>query len=234
MPESAIELARIAHEDAGRGISQNFDTLHSTLALSGGALAALLALLGAGQLFANRITQTGTVLSPDLAHLPKLSSVSLLVLALAFPLFLRLFMRALLAMVALYRFVRVQAASWAFLSGADTDEKRFLHVYDELVTKWHSTMRFSAVLKRTLTYIFFWIFFVSIGSLIWAFITATGATARIVAVLVILIGICWEIYQLVDSWDGYFTLADKVARGPDHPKKRWSTKARSVMEQLQQ
>ena len=234
MSESAIELARIAHDDAGRGITQNFDTLHSTLALSGGALAALLALLGAGQLFANRITPTGTVLSPDLAHMPKLSSVSLLVLALAFPLFLRLFMRALLAMVALYRFVRVQAVSWAFLCGAEKDEAKFLHVYDELVTKWHSTMRFPEVVRKTLTYNFFWIFLVSIGSLVWAFITASGLPARVVAMTVIVIGIGWELYQLVDGWDIYFTLADEAARGPDRPKRTWRSKAKSVRMQLQQ
>jgi hypothetical protein len=63
---SADELAKMAYENAGREISQSFDIQNSNMALAAGALAAILTVIGTGNLF----------LKHDVGGVPKLTTAS--------------------------------------------------------------------------------------------------------------------------------------------------------------
>jgi hypothetical protein len=78
------QTATIAYENAGREITQAFETRNANLTLAAGALGVLLTVLGAGQLFGNDIIiQVGRRVSKIPSHtFPKLVAGGFIVLAL--------------------------------------------------------------------------------------------------------------------------------------------------------
>ena len=164
MPESSLseaERARLLYENAGREITQQFDTMASCLTLASGTVAALLALLGGSEIFAARIGPSGKVLPPDLGHIPKLSSVALVVLSLAFPFLVRFFIRSTIAYQNLLRFQKIQRTAWQFLDGMASFSalSARVQVYS---TAWRSPEPLRSLMWQNLKYSnFFWVFLVA-------------------------------------------------------------------------
>lgn len=194
------ELAKLAFENAGREITQVFEVMNSNLALAAGALAALLAVLGAGELFAQ--SREGTELRESL---PSLSAVSLIVLAAAAPLVARFFVRSMTAYQNLLRFLDVQRASWAYLS-----EQRawayFEHHYNVYWVKWRTPKSMAGIAWENLKYGFMWIGVVMLGAIGYAFWSVSGLSARLVAAAILLVGIGWEWITLVGYRRRYYQL----------------------------
>lgn len=198
------EAARAAFDDAGREITQAFDTLSGNLTLAGGTLAALLAVIGAGELFSRptmvvsvngSATHLQVPAAPLVHGLPKFSNASLLLLAVALPLVVRFFVRATFGYQQLLRYNRVRNAEWRFLSG----QQPWAHArsnYDVYVIKWRSPASRGTLFWGSAKYGFVWVFVLYATVLGWAFYTASGSTAPFVAAGAILVGIGFEFVTL--------------------------------------
>src|ERR1044071_7934045 len=90
-------LAGRLYDDSGREMTQNFATMNSNMSLAAGTLAAVLTVLGAGELFG------GNNAVPS-SKVPTLSPVSLIILVIAVPLVYRFFFRSLIAYQNFIRF----------------------------------------------------------------------------------------------------------------------------------
>jgi hypothetical protein len=198
------EAARAAFDDAGREVTQAFDTLANNLTLAGGTLAALLAVIGAGELFGRQpvvVSVNGSTAQvqapgPPMAHgLPEFTNASLLLLAVALPLVVRFFIRATFGYQQLLRFNKVRSAQWRFLSGQHTWAHARGH-YDVYVVAWRSPETPATLFWGSAKFGFVWVFFLYALVLGWAFYTASGVLARVVAGAAILIGIGFEIITL--------------------------------------
>lgn len=176
------EFARMQFENAGREITQTFEIMNSNTALATGTLAALLAVLGAGELF-------GPTSPRD--SLPRLSSVTLLVLAATLPLLWRFFIRSCTAYENLLRFNDIQREAAKYLNG-ESNWTAF-EVHNNLFWRdWKARRPFRSVLWHNLQYGFMWIFLIAIGVLVWAFVSSEGGTPRIVAAVLLAVAAVWE------------------------------------------
>ncbi len=189
MPEtlSRHDLAQLMYEDSGREITQAFEVLNSNMSLAAGTLAALIAVLGAGELFGSKSNGASTVLH----GVPRLSSVSLIVLSSAFPFLIRFFIRSVTAYQNLIRANSVQRESWRFMMGTRTwtAYRLFIKLYWE---DWATPEPLSKLMWANLKYGFFWIFAIAISAIAWAFVTSAGLSARLAAVGILLVGVGWE------------------------------------------
>jgi hypothetical protein len=188
--EEQRKMAVLAYENAGREISQVFDVINSNTGLAAGTLAAVLAVLGAGELFGSsgrRVALGG--------GLPRLSSVSLIVLAAAAPLLWRFFVRAVTAYQNLLRFIEIQKEAWRFLTGERT-WPAFSRYVDLYWVEWRSPKPLHALMWDNLKYGFFGIFLITGGAVLWAFVTSAGRLPRVVAGAILLIGFGWEAVTL--------------------------------------
>jgi hypothetical protein len=189
------ELAALTYGNAGREITQAFDVMNSNMALVAGTLAALLGALAAGELFGQALTTT---------NVPEFSSVSLLVLALAFPLTIRFFLRSVTAYQNLLRFNGVQKAAWRFLAGEVTweafAEHQRIYVHD-----WKSPKTLWVLIKENLKYGYFWVFVVATLPLLWAFKSTGCSRASLVGLLLIVAGLGWEGWTMKGTRRRYFT-----------------------------
>ena len=219
--------ATVAFEDAGREITQAFDVMGVNLTLAAGTLAALLAVIGAGELFGKQaivVYVSGgaanvRAIGPPTVHgLPKFTSTSVLLLAVALPLVVRFFIRATLGYQQLLRYNRVRDAQWRFLSGQHTWEHARGH-YDLYVVMWRSPAALSKLAAGSAKYGFVWVFVLYAVVLGWAFHTADGALPRVVAGAVIGLGLLYDIVTLKRA--SYFTLptaSELALTVPDVPK----------------
>lgn len=219
--------ATVAFEDAGREITQAFDVMGVNLTLAAGTLAALLAVIGAGELFAKQATvvnvngvaaKVHAASSPTVHGLPKFTSTSLLLLAVALPLVVRFFVRATFGYQQLLRFNRVRDAQWRFLSGQHTWEHARGH-YDVYVVKWRSPASLSKLLEGSAKYGFVWVFVLYTVVLAWAFYTAAGFLPRVVAGAAIGLGLLYDFGTLRGT--SYFTLptgSEVALTVPDVPE----------------
>jgi hypothetical protein len=202
-PLEQREAATLAFDNAGREITQAFDTMNANLTLAAGTLGVLLTVLGAGQLFGNDVVvQVGNRVSKlpartveTVGGIPKLSDVSLLLLAAAFPLIVRFFVRATLGYQQLLRYINVQKSCWRFLSGAAswTHAQSSVDLY---VTQWKTPHRLRHLLVGSLTYGFAWVFALSACVVTWGFITAPHLAPKLVAAGFLVLALAWEIVTL--------------------------------------
>ncbi len=178
-------LASLAYENAGREITQAFETLNSNLTLAAGALGALLAVLGAGELF-GRDTQAQPLAgapSPGattLLGIPRLSDVSVLLLAAAFPLLGRFFIRATFGYQQLLRFNLVQRTMWEYL-GADIGWEIPGRAMELYIQRWKSPQSAHSLLWGSFKYGFVWVFVLAAIALGWGLASAPGVAPRLVA-----------------------------------------------------
>ncbi len=147
----ARSLARLQFENAGREITQSFDVMNSNMALGAGTLAAILTVLGAGELFGLGDGQGGR-------GFPKLSATSLIVLAAAFPLLVRFFIRSMHAYENLERFNRLQRKGWGFLMG-QTSWDAYAAFVQVLWVSWCAPMSSWELFWRHMKYGFAWVFY---------------------------------------------------------------------------
>jgi hypothetical protein len=182
------EVARLNYENCGREISLAFDTMNSNLSFAAGTLAALISLLGAGVLIGE--TKPGASAAAN-TGIPHLSSVSLVILSVALPLIWRFFIRATTGYQNLDRNNLIQKAAWTFLT-----EERSWAYFDLTVriyfTRWRSPLTFPRAAWRNLKYGFLWIFAVLLAAIVWGFVSTDSQLARIVAGVVLVIGIGFE------------------------------------------
>lgn len=199
------EAAALLYDSAGREISLNFDTMNANLSLAAGALAAVLSVLGAGELFR---APKGQAVPKGLPHL---SSVSLLVLALVFPLLMRFFVRTMLAYNNLLRYNRLQRAALAYLDGRAVYE--WLDLEREwYLDRWRSPLGLWKLVWQNLEYGYLWILAVAGGTFSWAMITANDGHAELAASCILAVGICWEIMNLATSRRQFFTRPNEDVR----------------------
>jgi hypothetical protein len=207
MPEAKEErlaLAQLAYENAGREITQVFDVMNSNTSLAAGVLAALLAVLGAGELFAQgeEIAQRGETF-------PRLSAVSLVVLAAAAPLIVRFFIRSMTAYQNLIRFLDIQNRAWSYLTGRLGWEAFDFHV--ELYwTRWKTPKAMKTIVLSNLKYGFMWIAAVTVLALGWAFWSVDNLWARLAAAGLLVVGLGWEGITLLGYRQRYYQLPDKL------------------------
>jgi len=202
--EEKRSFAERLFDDAGREMSQNFDTMNSNMSLAAGTLAAVLTVIGAGELFAS-----GTMRPTK--EVPSLSPVSLLILVVAAPLVYRFFFRALIAYQNFLRFREVQAEAGRFLLNRRSWEALVLH-WDFHVDQWRSPKTFSALLSDNLKYGFMWIFAVLIIGLAWAFYSTSGIAPRIIAGALLLLGVAWEGWTTKMNHSKYFRTVSEAER----------------------
>jgi hypothetical protein len=204
MPEtlSHQDLAQLMHQDAGREISQAFEVLNSNMSLAAGALAALIAVLGAGELFGGKGAAT------PVRGVPHLSSVSLIVLSSAFPFLVRFFIRSVIAYQNLIRANSLQKQAWRFLTGAQTwaAYRFFVKLYWE---NWRSPDTLPRLIWANLKYGFLWIFAIAAAAIAWAFVTSAGVSGRLAATGILLAGIGWEAGTMFNLRRQYFTMPSR-------------------------
>lgn len=192
------EVAQLVYEDAGREVTQNFTTMYSNISLASGLLAALLAALGAGELFSDTATKT--------AGVPDLSPISLVILCLAFPLLLRALVRSMLGYNNLLRYNLIRGAAWKYLSGSGT-WLNFYATHEVYQTKWRAPEAIGKSIRSNMKYGFAWLFVVFAVATAWAFYTSTGGPKpRLAAAAILLLGFGWESINLARSAKSYFTL----------------------------
>jgi hypothetical protein len=198
---SRRELAQLMHQDAGREITQAFEVMNSNMSLAAGTLAALIAVLGAGELFRGKSSGVTAVLH----GVPRLSSVSLIVLSISLPFLIRFFIRSVTAYQNLDRANGLQREAWRFLTGTRTwaAYQLYVKIYWE---GWASSHKLSSLLWRNLKYGFFWIFAVAVAAISWAFVTSTGVSGRIAAAGILVVGIGWEAGTLINYRRHYFRM----------------------------
>jgi hypothetical protein len=199
-------LAKTAFENAGREISQAFEVMNANTSLAAGALAAILAVLGAGELFgrgASKAGQDGTF--------PRLSAVSLVVLAATAPLIVRFFVRSMTSYQSLLRFNAIQRAAWSYLTNRVSWQAFDFHV-DLYWNQWKSPKPMRTLVLHNLKYGFMWISAVTGLALAWAFWSVDEAGARLFAGGLLLLGLGWEGITLLDYRKRYFQTPDCVER----------------------
>jgi hypothetical protein len=203
MPEtlSRHDLAQLMYEDAGREITQAFGVLNSNMSLAAGTLAALIAVLGAGELFGGKSNGTQTALH----GVPRLSSVSLIVLSVSLPFLIRFFIRSVTAYQNLIRANSLQRESWRFMMGARTwtAYRLFVKLYWD---DWATPESLSKLVWASLKYGFFWIFAIAVAVITWAFVTSVGLSARLAAMGILLVGIGWEAGTMYNFRRHYFSM----------------------------
>lgn len=203
MPEtlSRHQLAQLMYEDAGREITQAFAVLNSNMSLAAGTLAALIAVLGAGELFGGKSNGASTALR----GVPRLSSVSLIVLSISLPFLIRFFIRSITAYQNLIRANSLQGESWRFMMGTRTwtAYRLFVKLYWD---DWATPESLSKLVWANLKYGFFWIFAIAVGAIAWAFVTSAGLSARLTATGILLIGIGWEFAIMYNFRRHYFSV----------------------------
>lgn len=198
MSQTNREVAQSVYLDAGREVTQNFSTMYSNISLASGLLAAVLAVLGAGELFKDHPSTTG--------GLPDLSPISLNILCLAFPLLLRALVRSMLGYNNLLRYNKIRAAAWDYLSGSGSWVE-FYATYEIYQTKWRSPTAIGKCIQSNMKYGFAWLFFVFTIAISWAFYTSTGGPrVKLWAALILVLGVGWESTNLARSASAYFTL----------------------------
>lgn len=199
------ELAKITYQDAGREVTQQFSTLYSNLTLASGLLTALLAVLGAGELFKG--SSAPTQLAPrTIAGIPALSPVSLIVLVLVFPLLVRFLVRSMIAYNNLLRFNKIRDASWKFLQG-QSQWRDFSSTYCLYQLKWKSPETVLKSIWSNMKYGYMWLFAVFVAAIVWGFVTTTGGWRfRLIAGVALILGLGWEAWSLNNSRKRYFTL----------------------------
>ena len=190
------ETARLAYENAGREISQSFAVQNANMSLVAGTLAAILTVLGAGELFASE--------RKDLQEVPRLSTTSLLVLTLATPLLFRFFVRSVIAYQNLIRFNAVQGAAWRYLTGREPEEA-FLKHYEIYVENWRSPRSFWNFVGENLKYGYFWVLFAAFATLGWAFYNADWCWGRTISLGLLLVAATWETLTLRSTIRRYFS-----------------------------
>ncbi len=190
------ETARLAYENAGREISQSFDIQNSNMALVAGTLAAVLTVLGTGEIFRAK-TRLGGV--------PVLSVTSLMVLTIALPLVVRFFIRSMIAYQNLLRFNALQIAAWRFLTGKSVWEAFALH-HEIYIEKWRSPRTLRHLMLENLKYGYFWIFAAAVVPLGWGFYLASWHWGRTVSLLLLGGALAWETKTLGATRTRYFTV----------------------------
>lgn len=209
MSENQSELAKATYQDAGREVTQNFSTMYSNITLASGLLTALLAVLGAGELFKGASATTGTQPPPGpklIAGIPALSPVSVMVLVLVLPLLFRFMVRSMLAYNNLLRYNKIRAASWKFLKD-QAQWQEFCSTCCLYEQKWKSPQTITESIWSNLKYGYMWLFSVFIVAIGWGFATTTGGWKfRLVAGITLGLGTGWEIWALRAARQKYFTL----------------------------
>ena len=212
------DLAVTLYTDSGREISQQFDTMGTNVTLAGGTLAAVLALLGGGELFAARsTTSTGgitpaTAPSLGLDAVPRLSSVSLVVLCLAFPFLVGFLMRSVTAYQNLLRSLTMQREALRYLRGETAFERldSYIEIY---LVRWRSPESLVSTMWHSMKYTRFpWVVVVAAGAITWAFITCSGLAPRLVAAGILLLGLGWEALSLPGTVSRYWTTPSEDER----------------------
>lgn len=205
-------------DDAGREITQAFNVLGSNLTLAAGLLGALLAVIGAGELFGGQTVivntertrvHTGLPSHATVAGLPKLSAVSLLVLALALPLLLRFFVRATIGYQQLQRYNLVSRACWQYLAGDRSWVSAKAHV-DVYVVRWRSPATARSLIIGSAKYGFVWIAAIYLVVLGWALATVPDAVPREVAAVILVAALLFDPITLGRS--SYFKEPDATER----------------------
>jgi hypothetical protein len=214
--EDQRELAKVTYQDAGREVTQNFSTMYSNLTLASGLLTALLAVLGAGELFKGAGGTTGTLPPPPPPHMvegiPALSPISVMVLVLVFPLLSRLLVRSMLAYNNLLRYNKIRAAAWTFLQG-QSQWNEFCSTYCLYELKWKSPQTILQSMWSNLKYGYMWLFAVFVVAIGWGFATTTGGWKfRLIAGIVLILGVGWEIGSLINARRYYFSLPTREDR----------------------
>jgi hypothetical protein len=200
VPQSKQQVVQVVYEDAGREVTQNFATLYSNISLSSGLLAAILAALGAGELFNDSPTATNT------GGIPDLSPISLMILCLAYPLLVRALVRSMLGYNNLLRYNKIRKAAWNYLSESEPWSE-FYAAHQIYETRWKAPEGVGKSIRSNLKYGFFWLFFVFTLATGWAFYSTTGGwQPRIVAAAILVVGIGWESINLARSAKVYFSL----------------------------
>lgn len=234
------QAAALAYENAGREISQAFGVLNSNLTLAAGTLGALLAVLGAGELFGSeeiRIFVEGASVKSlsapvrELHGVPKFSNVALLLLAAAFPLVVRFFIRATTGYQQLERFNLVQRKTWGFLAGMISWHEA-LGTVDLYVQQWKSPKPLKKLLAGSFKYGFAWVFALALIALGWAFYSAPDDLPRVVAAAFLVLGVGWEALTLRRS--PYFAVptdaeSERLRTAPPHPSTRSPDESSSAL-----
>ncbi|MEV0194872.1 hypothetical protein [Nonomuraea sp. NPDC050691] len=193
--------AGLAYQDAGREITQNFSTMASNMSLATGMLAAILTVIGAGELFGVAKGDQSTINA-----IPPLSTISLLILSMALPLLVRFFMRSLLAYQNLLRYRAIHDAAWKFIN-QNASWSYFRDAYRLYIEEWRSPKPLINLIASNLRYGFLWLFVVMIGAIAWGFISNWFTTGCIVAATILVVGVGWEIFSLFKGMRKYFTFA---------------------------
>jgi len=196
-PIRPAELAEHLYDNAGREITQNFETMNSNMSLAAGGIAALVTVIGAGQLFKGKVQ----------SHVPSLSAISLILLVAVFPLVYRFFFRSLIAYQNLRRFNLVQNKMVRYLRGQD-DWTVASGVVDQYLDRWCTPISFPRAVLENLKYGFFWIFAILGAAIGWGFYSTQGEDARVVAGTILAIGLVWEAATLPGFVSRYFKPAD--------------------------
>jgi hypothetical protein len=198
MSQTSRDIALAVYADSGREVTQNFTTMYSNISLASGLLAAVLAVLGAGELFSDTTTTT--------KGLPDLSPISLIILCLAFPLLLRALVRSMLGYNNLLRYNKIRAVAWGYLSGSGSWVD-FYATHEVYQTKWRAPEAVGKSIRSNMKYGFAWLFFVFATATGWAFYTANGGYKfKLTAGAILLLGLAWESINLARSSKSYFTL----------------------------
>jgi hypothetical protein len=199
------EAAALLYESAGREITLNFDNMNANLSLAAGALAAVLSVLGAGELFRHHAA------SETVAGIPRLSPVSLLVLALLLPLLMRFFVRTMLAYTNLLRFNRLQKVCLAYVDGRGSWEWLELERTTYL-DHWKSPLTLGKAVLHNLEYGYFWILVVALTAFIWADATCSASVPRVIGAGIFAVGFLWEVVIMTTLRRWFFTLPGEEVR----------------------
>ncbi len=189
--DTSRDLAKMAYENAGREITVATQTLSVNLTLAAATLGLVLIVIGAGALFASTAHLEGGI--------PKLSALSLVLVAFSIALIGRFYIRATFAYQQLARFRLVQKASWAFMEGEVTSDGLH-HVVRTYLQEEHAPQPWRRSLWGTMKYGFGGIFTVAAAALVWGFATAPDSSvAWLVALLTLIVALTWETLTLSGS-----------------------------------
>lgn len=189
--DATRDLAKLAYENAGRELSLASQALNSNLTLAAGTLGALLIVVGAGALFSA---------TAQLEHgIPRLSPLSLVLVAFAIALIGRFYIRATFAYQQLVRFSLVQKASWAYMAG-DLGGDGLELVVRTYIQQWRAPQPWRRSLWGSFKYGFAGVFAIAVAALIWGFATSPGSSvAALIALLTLIVALTWETLTLSGS-----------------------------------
>lgn len=200
-------MAVLIYENSGREITQNFETMNSNMALAAGTLAAVLTVLGAGELFGSPSSASQSAPEWPIT----LSGVSLVVLAVAFPLLYRFFFRSLIAYQNLHRFINLQREAWDYLSRM-TSWSYFTCFVETYSSRWRSPESMRKLWWENLKYGYMWVLCVGVVALGWGFVSAPGVGPRVVAGSILAAAALWEGFTTRSHRNRYFRVpsADEI------------------------